>query len=132
MTFLKMLRSLSATQDASIRLAQFAIKQQHLDEDLFSCVIEELHSSTPNNRVTILYFLEALARECRKAGVSSYLSMLKTEFESIIETVASEDREGAANVVPVKQVLQHFKEGGLLEDALLDKVNASLSRRLDM
>lgn len=40
--FLDLLRRLQASQSSQLRTAQFAIRYKDLDEDLFSCILEEL------------------------------------------------------------------------------------------
>lgn len=46
--FLELLRKLSASQQSQLKTAHFAIRHRDLDEDLYSCVLEELEQVPPS------------------------------------------------------------------------------------
>ena len=112
-----------------MKVAQFAIKQKHLDEDLFSCVTEEINSTSLNERVNILYFLEALCREARRSGALSYVDMVEKDIDAIVEAVAPSNRDGSANIGTVRQVMGHFRDGDLLQKTTIERVESSLANR---
>jgi CTD kinase subunit gamma len=101
--FLEQLRHLSASQSSANKLAQFALKNRHLHEDLHSCIVEELPVTTLNDRVNIFYFLQTLLEHGEKAHFRPYGDMFRRDLERIVSDVAPVDG-GAANVAPAKNV----------------------------
>ncbi|GAO48830.1 hypothetical protein SAICODRAFT_70793 [Saitoella complicata NRRL Y-17804] len=127
--FTDLLRRLNASQLSAGKCASFAIKQKHLDEDLFSCVIEELEQTSMNARVNILYFLETLCDASVKAGVLSYRSLLASSIGAIVDAVAPEGAAGSANVATVRKVLANLRVKGYLEENTLAGVETTLAGR---
>ncbi|BFZ53407.1 hypothetical protein PYCC9005_000430 [Savitreella phatthalungensis] len=66
--YLDLLRHLGASQTSQQRTAAFALKHADLDEDLHSCVLEELSGSRSASRqLNILFFLATLCETERRS-----------------------------------------------------------------
>lgn len=101
--FLDQLRHLSASQSASLKLCQFALKHRALHEDLYSCILEELAKTTLNDRVNIFYFLGTLVEQSERAKFRPYGDMIRRDLDSIVCDVAPV-HGGAVNIPPTKKV----------------------------
>ena len=101
--FLDQLRHLSASQSASLKLSMFALKHRTLHEDLYSCILEELPSTTLNDKVNIFFFLGTLMEQSEKAQFPPYGDMIRRDLDRIVGDVVPVDG-GAANVAPAKKV----------------------------
>lgn len=101
--FLDQLRHLSASQSSSIKLSQFALRHRALHEDLYSCILEELPSTTLNDKVNIFYFLGTLVEQSERAQFQPYGDMIRRDLLRIVADVAPLDG-GAANIAPAKKV----------------------------
>jgi CTD kinase subunit gamma len=58
-----------------------------------------------NTRVNILYFIETLCEQSLKADYAAYVKMIQRDLRTIVDAVAPNDPEGAANAETVKKVL---------------------------
>jgi len=102
--FLDQLRHLTASQSASIKLCQFALKHRALHEDLYSCIVEELPATTLNDKVNIFYFLGTLVEQSEKSQFRPYGDIVRRDLERIVADVAPVDG-GAANIPPARKVV---------------------------
>lgn len=101
--FLEQLKHLSASQFSSLKLAQFALKNRTLHEDLYSCIIEKLPSTTLNDKINIFYFLGTLVDQSERAQFRPYGDMVRRDLDRIVSDVAPVDG-GAVNIPPAKKV----------------------------
>lgn len=105
--FLDQLRHLSASQSASLKLSMFALKHRALHEDLYSCILEELTSTTLNDKVNIFFFLSNLMEQSEKARFIPYGDMIRRDLDRIVADVVPLDG-GAANIAPARKVVATF------------------------
>ena len=96
------LRRLSASQASAIKLAQFVLKNRALHEDFYSCILEELHKATLNDKVNIFFFLGTLVEQSERARFRQYGDMVRRDLEKILADVAPLDG-GAANIAPARK-----------------------------
>lgn len=127
--FTNLLSHLSASSTASIRCAQYALKHRDMDEDLHSCILEQLERNNMNNRANIMYFLEHFCELSIKEGYQEYVSMIRRDIERIVEAVAPGDGSGAANVKVVRRVLGVLGEKGVLDGNVVQKMEGLLKDR---
>lgn len=97
------LRRLSASQASAIKLAQFVLKNRALHEDFYSCILEELHKATLNDKVNIFFFLQTLVEQSERTQFRGYSDMIRRDMDRIVSDVAPIDG-GAANILPAKKV----------------------------
>jgi CTD kinase subunit gamma len=102
--FTDQLRRLSASQSASIKLAQFALKHRALHEDFYSCIVEELRKASLNEKVNIFFFLETLVEQSERARFRAYADLIRHDLNRLVGDVAPVDG-GAANIAPAKKVI---------------------------
>ena len=57
-----------------------------------------------NVRVNVLYFIEGLCEQSLKADYTTYLKMIQRDLWVIVDAVAPNDPEGAANAETVRKV----------------------------
>ena len=100
--FLDQLRHLSASQSASLKLSQFALKHKTLHEDLYSCILEELTSTSLNDRVNIFFFLQILMEQSDRTRFRAYAELIRRDLERIVSAVAPVDG-GAVNIAPARK-----------------------------
>jgi CTD kinase subunit gamma len=148
MRFTTLLSHLSASTTASVKTAHYALKHRDMDEDLHSCILENLerpnlHNSATNgttnneksgggnthslnNRANIMYFLEHHADiNLREGGHSPYVEMVKRDISRIVESVA----QSGANVKVCRRVVSALGEKGVLERDVLGRIEGSLKER---
>src|SRR5271167_2841921 len=94
--FLDQLRHLSASQSSSLKLSQFALKHRVLHEDLYSCILEELTSTSLNDKVNIFFFLQTLVEQSERTRFRPYADLVRRDLGRIVSNVAPADG-GAAN-----------------------------------
>lgn len=137
--FLEQLKHLSASQSSSLKLAQFALKNRTLHEDLYSCIIEKLPSTSLNDKVNIFYFLGTLVDQSERAQFRPYGEMFRRDLDRIVSDVAPVDG-GAVNIPPAKkvcllcpvltlQVLKDLLDKRLISSALYSSAMSILNDR---
>ncbi|KAF7504754.1 hypothetical protein GJ744_001755 [Endocarpon pusillum] len=94
--FTNLLSHLSASSTASIRCAQYALKHRDMDEDLHSCILEQLERNNMNNRANIMYFLEHFCELSIKEGYEEYVVMIRRDIGRIVEAVVAAPGEVGA------------------------------------
>lgn len=152
MRFTNQLQHLNASVTSSQKAAQYALKYKDMDEDLHSCILEQVEKvrlfpprRTPyrlpravltldaqnsmNNRANILYFLEALADLSNSNGHLDYIRMMQRDILRIVDAVAPEDGSGAANIKVVQKVLANFATKGYLENQTVGEIDELLQER---
>ena len=132
MRFTTQLQHLSASTTSSLKCAHYALKHRDQDEDLHSCIIEQLERNNMNNRANIMYFLEHLcdlAGRPTKDGHEMYVKMIERDISRIVDAVAPKDGSGAANVKVVRTVLTGLKGRGVLGPEQVETLEDGLKGR---
>ncbi|KFY87765.1 hypothetical protein V500_06783 [Pseudogymnoascus sp. VKM F-4518 (FW-2643)] len=129
MRFTNQLQHLNASVTSSQKAAQYALKYKDMDEDLHSCILEQVEKNSMNNRANILYFLEALADLSNTNGHRDYIRMMQRDILRIVDAVAPEDGSGAANIKVVQKVLASFAAKGYLEVQTVGEIDELLHER---
>ncbi|PNY23681.1 CTD kinase subunit gamma [Tolypocladium capitatum] len=102
MRFSSQLQHLNASVNSAQKAAQYALKYKDMDEDLHSCILEQVERNNMNTRANIMYFIEHfldLARE----GHADYIRMMQRDIIRVVDAVAPDDGSGAANVKIVRK-----------------------------
>ena len=125
MRFTNLLSHLSASATASIKTAHYALKHRDMDEDLHSCILENLErgNTNMNNRANIMYFLEHHADiNLRDGGHEAYVEMVKRDMIRIVDAVA----QSGANVKVVRRVVSGLGEKGVLTKEVITSIETGL------
>jgi CTD kinase subunit gamma len=110
MRFTSLLSHLSASHTSHTKAAVFALKNREMDEDLHSCILEQLERNSMNNRANIMYFIETMCEMARKEGVLEFVRMMQRDIMRVVDAVVPVDGTGAANVRVVRKVCCHVME----------------------
>lgn len=108
MRFTGQLQHLNASINSAHKAAIFALKHREMDEDLHSCILEQLERNNMNNRANIMYFFEALCDLAIKENHVEFVRMMERDIARIVDLVTPEDGSGAANVKVVRKVLHNL------------------------
>jgi CTD kinase subunit gamma len=127
--FTNLLSHLSASTSSSIRCAQYALKHRDMDEDLHSCILEQLERNNMNNRANIMYFLEHFCELSVREGYEEYVAMIRRDIGRIVEAVAPGDGSGAANVKVARRVVGVLGEKGVLGGEVVGEMEGLLRER---
>ncbi|KAL1301464.1 hypothetical protein AAFC00_005713 [Neodothiora populina] len=116
MRFTSQLQHLNASVTSAQKTAHYALKHREMDEDLHSCILEQLERNNMNNRANIMYFFEALCDRARHENHPEFIRMMERDILKIIDLVAPDDNggPGAANVKVVRKVLNSLQEKSYL------------------
>ncbi|KAF2449057.1 hypothetical protein P171DRAFT_429003 [Karstenula rhodostoma CBS 690.94] len=112
--FTSHLTHLTASHTTHQRAAIFALKNRSMDEDLHSCILEQLETSTLNTRANIMYFIETLTSLAKQEGALEFVRMMQRDILRVVDAVVPGDGSGAANVRVVRKVLSGLGEKGVL------------------
>lgn len=104
MRFTTLLSHLSASHTSLQKAAVFALKNREMDEDLHSCILEQLERNSMNNRANIMYFVEHLCDLAAREGAIEFVRMMQRDILRVVEAVCPQDGSGAANVRVVRKV----------------------------
>ncbi|KAF2112736.1 CTD kinase subunit gamma [Lophiotrema nucula] len=134
MRFTSLLSHLSASLTSSQKTAAFALKNREMDEDLHSCILEQLERNSMNNRANIMYFIEVLCDASLKEGYANYVRMVQRDVLRIVEAVVGGgegggDGGGGANVKVVRRVLQGLQARSVLLPETVQELEAVLKSR---
>jgi len=138
MRFSHLLTHLSASQTANLKTASFALKHRDMDEDLHSCILESLDSSSTsmNSRANIMYFLEHFCDMAMKAGSEGhgpYVEMVKRDMVKIVHGVVTEGKKGGtsmgANIKVARKVVDNLRGKGVLDDGAVKNIEDELRRK---
>lgn len=107
--FTNLLSHLSASHTSLQKAALYALKNREMDEDLHSCILEQLERTNMNTRANIMFFIECLCEMAVKdaAGVSGeesamgFVRMLQRDILRVVECVVGVE---GANVRVVRKV----------------------------
>ncbi|KAF2228138.1 CTD kinase subunit gamma CTK3-domain-containing protein [Elsinoe ampelina] len=115
MRFTSQLQHLNASVTSAQKAAHYALKNRDMDEDLHSCILEQLERNNLNLRANILYFLEHLCDMAAREEYPEFIRMMERDILKIVDLVAPEDGSGAANVKVVRKVLKGMGEKSYLQ-----------------
>lgn len=129
MRFTTLLSHLSASYTSQQKAAVFALKNREMDEDLHSCILEQLERNSINNRANIMYFIQHLCDLASKEGAVEFVRMMQRDILRVVEAVCPGDGSGAANVRVVRKVLQALQTKQLLLPETVTELEAVLGAR---
>jgi CTD kinase subunit gamma len=130
--FTTLLSHLSASHTSLQKAALYALKNREMDEDLHSCIIEQLERTNMNTRANIMFFIECLCEMAVKDSASGdgsamgYVRMLQRDILLVVECVVGEE---GANVRVVRKVLQTLQARGILMQETVSELEAVLKSR---
>ena len=122
MRFTSQLQHLNASVNSSQKAAHYALKYRDMDEDLHSCILEQLErvcvssivscqstfvdmtQNSMNNRANIMYFIEHLCDMAQRENHLDFVRMMQRDILRVVDAVAPSDGSGAANVKVVRRV----------------------------
>ena len=127
MRFTSLLTHLSASNTSLTKTAHYALKHRDMDEDLHSCIIENLERGhNMNNRANIMYFLEHHAEvNGKEGGHANYVEMVRRDIVRIVDAVSG----SGANVKVVRKVVGSLGEKGVLSDEAVEVVERGLKEK---
>ncbi|MCJ1246037.1 hypothetical protein MMC30_003241 [Trapelia coarctata] len=129
MRFTAQLQHLNASANSSQKAAHYALKYRDMDEDLHSCILEQLEKNSMNNRANIMYFIEHLCEMAQKENHLNFVRMVQKDIFQIVDAVAPSDGAGAANVKVVRRVLQGLQQKSVLQTEIVVEIEACLKER---
>lgn len=129
MKFTSQLQHLSASVTAAQKAASYALKNREMDEDLHSCILEQLEKNNMNNRANIMYFLEHLCQASLRENYPNYIRMLQRDIIRVIEAVCPIDGSGAANIRVVRGVLNKLQHMSVLTANTVSELDVVLKGR---
>ena len=128
--FTNLLSHLSASSTASQKTASYALKHRDMDEDLHSCILENLERNNMNNRANIMYFLEHFVEMAKRDNHQNYVDMVRRDMGRIVEAVApAKGPGGGANVKVVRRVVGSLGDKGFLDEEVVRGIEESLKGR---
>lgn len=129
MRFTSQLQHLNASTTSSQKAAHYALKYRDMDEDLHSCILEQLERNSMNNRANIMYFIEHLCTTAQKESHLTFVRMMQRDILRVVDAVAPSDGSGAANVKVVRSVLGSLMTKGILGTETVKEIEAGLEER---
>ncbi|KAK4069954.1 uncharacterized protein Triagg1_6749 [Trichoderma aggressivum f. europaeum] len=138
MRFSSQLQHLNASVASAQKAAQYALKYKDMDEDLHSCILEQVERNNMNTRANIMYFIEHFLDLAQRDGHSDYIRMMQRDIIRVVDAVAPDDGSGAANVKVVRKacaflfsatVLIGLQNKGFLEDQAVTQIEDVIKER---
>ncbi|KAI5209180.1 hypothetical protein E4T38_02573 [Aureobasidium subglaciale] len=126
---LKSRKHLNASVTSAQKAAAWAIKYREWDEDLHSCILENLERNSLNNRANIFYFFETLCDVATATQHVQFVRMMEKDILRIVDLVAPEDGSGAANVKVVRKVLRNLARKRYLQQQTVDELEDCIKDR---
>ncbi|TXT09020.1 hypothetical protein VHUM_02494 [Vanrija humicola] len=130
--FLKLLRTLNASQQSIQKVVSFAVKYgARCGEDLWECVEDEVQKGSLNARINILYFLDSLADTSAALGPpdAPYLPLIERSLPTIVAAVVPDSREGVLNLKATRAILDTWLTRRVIDPAVVEKALAELGAR---
>ncbi|KAF1961859.1 CTD kinase subunit gamma [Byssothecium circinans] len=132
--FSSLLAHLSASHTSHQKAALFALKNREMDEDLHSCILEQLERNSMNNRANIMFFIDVLCEMAGKEdasgyGGAGYVRMMQRDIMRVVDAVCPVDGTGAANVRVVRKVLQSLQQKSILLPETLTELERLVKER---
>ncbi|KAK3214152.1 hypothetical protein GRF29_28g2180393 [Pseudopithomyces chartarum] len=114
--FTSLIQHLTASHNTHHRAAVYALKNRSMDEDLHSCILEQLETSSFNARANIMYFIETLTLLAKQEGALEWEWRWGCECASSEEGACWYGREGVLEKETVREledvIREREKEGG--------------------
>ncbi|OLN93951.1 CTD kinase subunit gamma [Colletotrichum chlorophyti] len=129
MRFTAQLQHLNASVTSAQKAAQYALKYRDMDEDLHSCILEQLERNNMNTRANIMYFIEHFLEMAEKDNHIDYVRMMQRDIIRVVDAVAPDDGSGAANVKVVRKVLHGLQNRNFLEARTVTEIEEVLKER---
>ncbi|KAM0285291.1 hypothetical protein ACHAQH_001480 [Verticillium albo-atrum] len=129
MRFSSQLQHLNATVVSLQKAAAYAMKYKEMDEDLHSCILEQLERSNMNTRANIMFCIEHIMDMAKKENHLNYITMVQRDIIRIVDAVAPENASGAANVRVVRLVLQCLENKGHIDNQVVVEIEEVLKER---
>ncbi|KAI4160768.1 MAG: hypothetical protein LQ342_005481 [Letrouitia transgressa] len=129
MRFTSQLQHLNASVNSSQKAAHYALKYRDMDEDLHSCILEQLERNSMNNRANIMYFIEHLCDMAQRENHLNFVRMMQKDILMVVDAVAPSDGSGAANVKVVRRVLNGLQQKSILPPETVQDIEACLKER---
>ncbi|KAI9807774.1 MAG: hypothetical protein M1825_005079 [Sarcosagium campestre] len=129
MRFTSQLQHLNASVTSSQKAAHYALKHKAMDEDLHSCILEQLERNSMNNRANIMYFIEHLCDMAQRDNHLEFVRMIQRDILRVVDAVTPEDRSGAANVKVVLRVLNALRQKSILAPETVTEIEGCLKER---
>ncbi|MCJ1368855.1 hypothetical protein MMC20_000062 [Loxospora ochrophaea] len=129
MRFTSQLQHLNASVTSSQKAAHYALKYRDMDEDLHSCILEQLDRNSMNNRANIMYFIEHLCDMAQREGHLNFVRMMQKDILIVVDAVAPSDGSGAANVKVVRRVLHGLQQKSILDSDTVTEIEGCLKDR---
>ncbi|GAW24296.1 hypothetical protein ANO14919_138800 [Xylariales sp. No.14919] len=129
MRFSSQLEHLNASTTSAQKAAQYALKYKDMDEDLHSCILEQLEKTNMNTRANIMYFIEHLLEMASKERHNDYVRMMQRDIIRVVDAVCPENGSGAANVKVVRKVLQGLQNKLILLERTVVEIEGCLKER---
>lgn len=82
-----------------------------------------------NKRANIMYFIEHFLELAQREGHNDYVGMIQRDIIRVVDAVAPESGQGAANVKVVRRVLQGLQKKGFLEAQAVTEIEEVLKER---
>lgn len=76
-----------------------------------------------------MYFIEHLLELAQREGNNDYIAMLQRDIIRVVDAVAPESGQGAANVKVVRRVLNNLQQKGFLEAQAVTEIEEVLKER---
>ncbi|KAL9061600.1 MAG: hypothetical protein Q9162_000132 [Coniocarpon cinnabarinum] len=127
--FTNQLQHLNASVTSAQKAASYAIRHKDMDEDLHSCILEQVERNNMNNRANIMYFIEHLCDMAHREGHIELIRMMQRDILRIIDAVAPADGSGAANVKVVRRVLSGLRQKNMLTADTVAELEECLKER---
>lgn len=127
MRFTQLLAHLSASTTSQMKAAHYALKHRDMDEDLHSCILENLErGNNMNNRANVMYFLEHHAdANMKDGGHENYVEMVRRDISRIVAAVA----QSGANVKVARRVVGGLSERGVLPVEMVVRIEEGLREK---
>jgi hypothetical protein len=110
--FTTLLSHLSASHTSLQKAAFYALKNRDMDEDLHSCILEQLERTNMNTRANIMFFIECLCELAVKengaggdGSAMGFVRMLQRDILRVVECVVGDE---GANVRVVRRVSEEL------------------------
>ncbi|KAL2357897.1 CTD kinase subunit gamma CTK3-domain-containing protein [Cryomyces antarcticus] len=129
MRFTTQLQHLNASVNSAQKAALYALRYRDMDEDLHSCILEQLERNNMNNRANIMYFIEHLCDMAQRESHPEYVRMMQRDITRVVDAVAPEDGSGAANVKVVRKVLNGLQQKQFLFPQTVVELEECLKER---
>ncbi|KAF2804012.1 uncharacterized protein BDZ99DRAFT_426197 [Mytilinidion resinicola] len=129
MRFTSQLQHLNASVTSAQKAANYALKNREMDEDLHSCILEQLERNNMNNRANIMYFIEHLCDLALREHHPEFTRMIERDILRVIDAVAPSDGSGAANVKVVRKVLHALQQKKVLMADTVAELEECLKER---